>query len=196
MKIKTVLLALALISFADVILVACCDCDSEPAGLYKICDINIANLDNSDLQITVASDTVPKEAYALELNLNITTNEQCAKSMTLFSGAYATSCECAIDYYTDNPIVDLRVVSTNDINPNLPAGTDLSNYFYLFDGFEYIPSSTIIGNYVIDDYRTVITHQLRLMEYPEASGMQTFVVTIELEDGTVHSSQAPTIYLK
>lgn len=197
MKIKTILLAFVLISAADVFIVACCYCDTNPSGFYKICDIEAVNLDNSGLQSTLASDTVFKEAYAIELNFDITVNQQCAKSTPLLSGAYAANCDCSLPgYYIDNPIADMEITSTNDINSGLPAGTDLTPYFYLFDGFEYYPASNIMSDYYLENAHSSISYELRLMEYPEVSGDQAFVVRIELEDGTILTSQAPTIYLK
>lgn len=194
----TLFLALSLI---DVLMVSCfCDCPSPDEAPFVYCQIDTENLDNSGQEITIASDTVVKSAYGIRLAIETVLGDVCqaTHSMPLLSGAYAVGCHCEVAtyFYSTNPITRVEILTNAAFDANTPAGSDVADRFFRFNGESYTEAGQAIRNTQSLSYTGEHILELLLMEAPENAGEYQFNVEIELQDGTVYTSLTPVIYLR
>lgn len=201
MKRRLFFLSVLALSATDLLFTGCyCDCDYGPAGYFQYCDIGVTSLDNSGSTPVIASDTVNREAFMLDVQIRTVELEAtCSKhhASPFMSSAYASGCNCGDPgYMADNAIVSIRIYSDAAFSSNIPAGTDLKGLFYSFSGSQFITSESSLYVSYITNPNLTSNVQIRLMSPPEQSGFHQFTIEYNLYDGQTLTAQTDKIYLK
>lgn len=197
MKAKTILLGLLFLSAADFFFIGCSPCDNNPAGWFQLCTLEAKNIDNSGLHFVAASDTVSKEAYVLQLDFTATESDVCSKRTHFLSSGYAMVKDCDPGgFYNYNPVVQVSITSNNDINANLPAGSNLVGEFFAYHHQAFISAESMLFQTYVSDLSAGVSYSLRLMTPPTQSGEHIFTIDVTLEDGKVISAQTSKLYLQ
>lgn len=198
MKLRTILLLALTLSAADLLFVSCyCDCDEGSRGNAVFCNITYEHLDNSGSSAVPATDTVIGDAYVLKVTLDAIKGEVCTnRSMPLFSGAYASGCECGEPQYDVYSMVSsLEIITLNDFDADHPAGSDVVDYFYEFRNQDYYLGRSAFTTPQIKDTGR-ISRELLLLTGPEQSGDFEFEVRALLTNGDTLSVTTTPIYLQ
>ncbi|KAB2814590.1 DUF5034 domain-containing protein [Phaeocystidibacter luteus] len=196
MRLKTALLAIFLLSLADLVLYGCyCDCDFAPTGTFEICSIDLLSIDNAGGSPATASDTVLADAYAIEITLNITQEDICSHSF-LMNSAFAASCNCPDAFFENrNPVTEVHIYTVNDFSTTYDAGDEVTSLFYRYLGHEYEPINSFLRPQNAASVTPIKVRAL-LMEAPAIKGNHSFEVELIMQDSTVVSATTSSIYLK
>lgn len=188
MKVRKVLILLFLPLVAQVIFVSC-NCPEPLIEYYSNTKFILFNVDNSGYgpKITT-SDSVPKEAFGLRLQLERekTAFYKPAQSV-FFQSAYAFTRQCPPPQLRPrDSVTSITVFTINDFNASHLAGSDVSVYFKVFERNIF----TSIEDY-IKQYQTVLytdqqleeSRDLLLMTPPVLNKRHQFKIEISMSDG-------------
>jgi hypothetical protein len=193
---------LILIGFTTRLIVSCCDCPPSTTYKYKFDSIKLSHIDNSgQTPVYVDSGTIPKEAYGLQIELSL--SKLALHKFSDFAGFNST---CAFDcfcppetqYFPQDTLSAIRIISLNDFDNTHPANSEVSEYFKVLTYNTYIT----IQEY-LDYPETIYSGQpfieligLYLMQAPLVTGDHRFRVEIVLSDGTTLISTSTLIMLE
>ena len=175
------------------VLVSCCDCLDSIYLKYTFDSIETVHIDNSGQNpIYINSGTIPKEAYGIQIQQTLKQIAFNDYNISGFSSAYATSCDCPpeFQYFAQDSIIGLRIITLNDFNTTHTSNSDISEYFSIYNYGGYTSISDFLNNSAIVYYEPVSNDiiEIYLMQAPEISGEHQFTVELSLSDGSVLSS--------
>lgn len=188
MKVRKVFILLFLPLIAQVIFISC-HCPEPLIEYYSNKEFTLFNLDNSGYEpkITTA-DSVPKEAFGVRLQLE---REKTAFYKPIqpvfFQSAYAFRRECPPPRILPrDSVLSLKVFTLNDFDASHPAGSDVSDYFKVFERNNFRP----IEPYLKAENTTLFSEEqlkekldLLLMTAPVLNKSHQFKIEISLSDG-------------
>lgn len=204
MNLKSLLVGLAIFGIGDLFLYSCVYACDESPSYFVMCDVEAVAMDNSGASPSLAIDTVPGEAFAIDIIVEAKGGEICKTNPMLANGMYAMSPEsdCISDYLvTYQNIIDLRIITLNDFNSSFTSGDDISTLFYRYVGGKYEPIKYEFNNAspsasYAQSTGFDISRLALLMTAPQYKGEHQFTVEIEFRSGLILSSTTPSIYLK
>ncbi len=162
------------------ILAGSCLKDPEyPPFIYETTEMSVTNADNAGENPVSDNDSVPRIAYALQLNLTMVTKEK--------GDSYEGS------YIPEDVVTEFTITSPNVFN-SIPPNEPLNNFFSYYSGNGPGAPVSITGTFTglfagsnnfggPDTWYT--TKYLLLMEPPGSAGNYTFFVQAGFDDGRV-----------
>lgn len=182
--------ALTLLLFFQLagLVVSCCEDEIR----YKWIDLSLSLLDNSALiPVITEADSVPMKAFGIRVDLEDTI--WYASSLpSIYSTAYATSCDEV--YVGSHSIIDIRIKTIGAFSSNVPAASDISEFFlFRLPGephADYFSLENVIGKITLSG-----AVDLYLMKPPVERGLYQFQVEVLLSDGITHSSTSREVLL-
>ena len=109
-----------------------------------------------------------------------------------FNAAYAWSCDCPIYFQPNESIVNVKVFTHFDINDTIPAGTNVTEYFFAQEVYGYSSDLYIELTDAISEYGRSPLNEPSIrfniflgvpVELPEAE----FTLEISLDNGDILS---------
>lgn len=187
--------------FAIRVLVSCCDCLDSTYLKYTFDSIETVHIDNSGQNPNyINSGTIPKEAYGIQIQQTLRQIALNDFKISGFSSAYATSCDCPpeFQYFAQDSIIGLRIITLNDFNNTHSSNSDISEYFSIYNYEGYTSISDFLNNPAIVYYEPVSIDiiEIYLMQAPEITGEHQFKVELSLSNGSVLSSTTSIITLE
>lgn len=185
------------------IVVSCCNCSDTTFINYTNCSLNVFNLDNSGPDIRISqSDTIPKNAFGLKISINRSENTcELIRNNSLFiqsANAYDCFCPPEFEYLPLDSIVSISIITKNDFDTEHLKSSDVSEYFYVFNGSGY---TSLIGYFdniiakISDYFETAYELDLLLMTPPNIGTEHQFEINVELSDGRNFNNQTRKIIL-
>lgn len=198
------IIIILLLPFLIEIVAACCDCVGTANFNYSNCSLSIENIDNSGPEPVITQDiNIAKDIYGIQIIIN--RNENICKvnryQPIFFQSAYAYSgCQCPPEeeYVALDSIVSIAIKTANDFDAEHLENTDISEYFYVYQGFEFSTIEEFITN-----SRTTLynfenpdnTFNLLMITPPSIGAEHQFMVTVELSDGRTFEAQTEILNL-
>lgn len=192
-------LAIIILFFIVRSFVSCCDCSTDPEeGLrqYAVRDITLAALDHAGESYFISNDPIVKEAFGLAITFEFDQIAFCKPNQSMFTPAYACSCGTGNLYPVSDTIQSIQIVTVNELTPDYPAGSDVTELFKYHYDFEggYFP----IANYYAEPRKSTGLDEMLyvfLLTPPTAAGTYGFTVTIEMTNGrTLISNHEAELY--
>ncbi len=196
-------IAILLLPFMIELITSCCDCPETTYLNYTNCSLAVNNLDNSGEEPVISqSAMIPKEAFGIRVSVGRSENVCKAetKSVSLFRSAYAFDCKCPPEqeYLPKDSIVSVKIHTTFIFDSTHAAGTDVSEYFFVYQYGEFMGIEEYIGKIQNRSYALeYLKHEfdLLLMTPPGVEGQHQFTVSVELSDKRVLIAQTKIISL-
>jgi len=204
MKIFKLLLLLCIALVVDLTISGCCECVEPLYYDYTNCSIEVALLDNSEERAKVTEQSeLDKDAFGLRLKISRSENTCMRKApFSIFSQtAYGFSCDCPpeIQYSPLDSILNIKIVSLNDWDSEHPAGSDVSDAFFVNKRTEFIALPEY-DEYLDEDPEYAdfpeTYFDFFLMAPPSQEATHQFQVTVEISDGRTIQNISNTIKLK
>jgi len=108
---------------------------------------------------------------------------------------FTLNSECPAVWKSENPVVDLKLVSDKDFNENYPAGSDLSDIVsFSADQTKFISKNQFLGSYI--NQSDITTAFLILTEAPDESIVHKLIIKAQTADGKSIDSPTISILLK
>ena len=200
MKANKVILIL-FFPFLIEIIVSCCNCSEPEVATFTHTNVLLEHLDNSgESSRTTISDSILKEAYGLQINLDrefLACNP--LQNHSFFISSYALSCDCnQIAYIPREYVTDIIIISSHDFDNTHLAGDDISEYFKVLKSHSYQSITEYLKKEEKDfvyDYLSTLRVQLLLMTPPTLNEFHEFKVQIFLSDGRILEQTTTPIYL-
>lgn len=182
---------------------SCCDCPETKYFYYSNCSLTVKNLDNSGKEPIISQNNIiPKEAFGIRISIGRSENvcEVKSNSFSLMQSAYGYDCFCPseFEWLPLDSIVSVNVITDYDFNSEHEAGTDVSEYFFVYGGGEFAAIDEYIGvlkNILYDFNNPEFVFDLLLMTPPTMGTVHQFDVNIELSDGRILNAQTETMEL-
>jgi hypothetical protein len=196
---KKVLFFLLLPLLAELVL-SCCDCPDTVTLHYTNRTMLVKNLDNRGSgPVVAASNTVPKAAYGIRIELVREKTAALRKSLFL-PAAYAFSCGCPppMEIRPGDSITALQVFTVRDFDASHAAGSDISAYFKGYNPYYFLSIPDYLekwGTLLYNESELLTKVDLLLMTPPAVTGVHQFRVRLTLSDGRVLEQDTPTIEL-
>ncbi len=203
MKIKKIILILALPLILDLI-VSCCDCPNSIVYKYSFKNYEVNHLDNSGSGIIISSsNSIIKTAYGIRLTIN---NEQIAQNRCnptkFIQGAYAmVDCRCPppVIYNPIDSIIGIKIYCLTDFDNNHLANSEISEYFKVYNYHYYQTIQDYIKQWnfpIFDKSEFNSSIDLLLMSPPTfTSNSHSFKIQIYLSDNRIIEKQTTSINL-
>lgn len=183
------------------LMVACCDCLEPTYFNYSHCNLSLSNLDNSGSgPVVTQSNKISKDAFGIRVV--IARNENICKIKNnksfFLQSAYAISCDCPAEFqYTPlDSITAIKVITTNAFNSAHLENTDVSQYFYVLLGSEFLTIEEYLNSiefslYALEDQ--MLEFDVIMMTSPNIGTEHDFKITVELSDGRSFNAQTGPI---
>jgi hypothetical protein len=163
--------------------------------------LEIDHLDNSgSAAIVTSGPSVPKEAYGIQLRLGLE-KVACNQPMKthFISTSYAFSCDCPPpELIPRDSVANIEIFTTNDFDEFHLANSDVSEYFKIFTGSNYVTIQDILPNLsriYYYDYESITTTELLLMTAPALNENHSFKLVMTLSDGRIFEASTSPIIL-
>lgn len=189
-----------LIAFSTQLIIACCDCPETETHQYKFEYVTAFNLDNSGANPIISESPIPKSAYGIKLQIGMRQlSLQDHTHFSLFGQAYAFRCGCkpGSSITPRDSIITLKIMTTNRLNKEYPAGSNVSKLFKVLRSGMYVDIDSVITR--PETYFTTIDtkhFELFLLTPPERSGKHSFKIDLMLSNGTQISDSTKIIDLE
>ncbi len=189
---KPIIILSSLFIFSTLLHISCSKNDDGSIGCepipqtdcYKMKNVQVLPYNYVTKNTVGTTDSVRRSDFALQLNVE---NESVMcfnnnRPLYFMNTAYACSPEEPKKYKTK--LVDFTIKSNKALNSKLPAGADLSGYFFLERPEQVRYSDNFV--YYFDYYANELTsvHYLKLSTNDIDSGTYSFTITFTYEDGT------------
>lgn len=182
---------------------SCCDCP-ESFILFDFTTMSVSNIDNSGTwAVPTDSDTMYSEAVAFRVQVSDSSGYIYASALQPSAMGFNScqACKCTDLFKCRQQIVNISIITLYDIASDIPANTDITQYFYF--GLQNYSSPG--GLYVSwNEFSDSMTGKIydRMMESFSlyltkniGNDSARFIISAELSDGRTISDTTALIHI-
>ena len=179
--------------------------------IVKFCSFETQLLDNTfEESFITTEDTISSKAFGLRLNLRYADELEICKTNPIETFSPFPSCYAVgprrkiINYIPYNLTDSLEIISDKNFDSSHPAGTNLTNYFYIYksnqnkylESQDYLTNNRRLSFNNENDFVKRETIDLLLMHQPSNSDNHTFTIRFYTNQGEIIEQTTSSIHLK